>query len=77
MTDGKTTCQKDRLGNATCLPITRMLEYPPAQQIFIEMKDKLKRKTNYTLMLRFKSRLSRELEGFYLSSYTTQDGEKK
>ncbi|XP_039283006.1 LOW QUALITY PROTEIN: glutamyl aminopeptidase [Nilaparvata lugens] len=61
----------------TRLPITRLLEYPPAQQIYIEVKEKFRKKVNYTLVLRFTSRLSHELEGFYLSSYTTAEGEKR
>ena len=54
-----------------------MLEYPPRQQLYIEMKDKLRKKTNYTIVIRFTNRLGKELEGFYISSYTNKDGEKR
>ncbi|XP_049864292.1 endoplasmic reticulum aminopeptidase 1-like isoform X3 [Schistocerca gregaria] len=59
------------------MAISRLLEYPAGQQIYLEARDKFRKKVNYTLSLRFTSRLSRELEGFYLSSYVTKDGERK
>ncbi|XP_024085404.1 endoplasmic reticulum aminopeptidase 1-like isoform X2 [Cimex lectularius] len=58
-------------------PIARMLEYPPRQQLYLEMKDKFRKKVNYTIVMRFTTRLSREMEGFYISSYTNKDGEKR
>lgn len=58
------------------LGIAKILEYPPRQQLYIEMKEKL-RKRNYTLVMRFTTRLSREMEGFYISSYKTKDGETR
>ncbi|XP_069679087.1 endoplasmic reticulum aminopeptidase 1-like isoform X2 [Periplaneta americana] len=57
--------------------ITRMLEYPAAQQIYLQVKEKFKVKGYYILNLRFQFWLSRELEGFYISSYHTEDGETK
>ncbi|KAL1122590.1 hypothetical protein AAG570_002920 [Ranatra chinensis] len=72
ITDKVTTDRKThRLG------ISRMLEYPPRQQLYLEMKDKFRKRVNYTLIMRFTTRLNKELEGFYISSYTTRDGEKK
>ncbi|XP_046689288.1 LOW QUALITY PROTEIN: endoplasmic reticulum aminopeptidase 2-like [Homalodisca vitripennis] len=59
------------------LQIARFLEYPNGQQLYLEMKEKFRRRVNYTLIMRFATRLSRELEGFYLSSYTTKDGERR
>ena len=59
------------------LAISRLLEYPPRQQLFLEMKEKFKKKTNYTLVMKFTTRLGKEMEGFYISSYTTKDGDKK
>ncbi|XP_018905353.1 endoplasmic reticulum aminopeptidase 1 isoform X2 [Bemisia tabaci] len=59
------------------VPILRFLEYTSGQQIYIEFKEKLRRRTNYTLMIRYTTRLSRELDGFYLSSYNTSTGEKR
>ncbi|CAB0011016.1 unnamed protein product, partial [Nesidiocoris tenuis] len=58
------------------LPIARILEYPPRQQLYIELKDKLRKKVNYTIVMKFTTRLGKELEGFYISSYTTKSGEK-
>jgi len=59
------------------LTITRFLEYPAGQQVYIETKEKLRKKVNYTLNIRFNSRLGRDLEGFYLSSYVNKQGETK
>lgn len=59
------------------LEIERFLEYPRAQQIYIEMKDLLPVGGNYSLNIRYSSRLGRELEGFYLSSYITKKGDTK
>lgn len=65
----------DRKGHR--LPITRFLEYPAGQQVYMELKEKLRKKVNYTLVVRFNSRLGRDLEGFYLSSYVNKQGETK
>jgi Peptidase family M1. len=54
-----------------------MLEYSAGQQVYIEFKENLRKKTNYTLILRYYTRLNQDMEGFYLSSYTTRDGKKK
>ncbi|XP_024220191.2 endoplasmic reticulum aminopeptidase 1 isoform X1 [Halyomorpha halys] len=59
------------------LSIARLLEYPPRQQLYLEMKDKFRKRVNYTLVMRFTTRLSREMEGFYISSYKTKDGETR
>ncbi|XP_073998601.1 endoplasmic reticulum aminopeptidase 1-like isoform X3 [Rhodnius prolixus] len=59
------------------LAISRLLEYPPRQQLYLEMKDKFKRKVNYTLTMKFTTKLSKEMEGFYISSYINKDGEKR
>ncbi|XP_067012904.2 endoplasmic reticulum aminopeptidase 1 isoform X2 [Anabrus simplex] len=59
------------------LTIVRLLEYLPAQQLYLEVKEKFRKRHNYTLSLRFTSKLSHELEGFYLSSYINKEGEKK
>lgn len=54
-----------------------MLEYLAGQQIFMELDEELKREENYTLVIKYTTRLGTELEGFYLSSYVTRSGEKK
>lgn len=59
------------------LNITRLLEYPAAQQMYLEIREKFHKKETFTLRLRFQFWLSRELEGFYISSYHTVDGETK
>lgn len=59
------------------MKIARMLEYTGFQQIYIEIKDKFRKKHNYTLNVRFTSKLSREFEGFYISSYISKDGERR
>lgn len=57
--------------------VSRMLEYSAGQQILLEFDDKLSAENNYTLIIKYTTRLSRELEGFYLSSYTTSKGERR
>jgi hypothetical protein len=58
------------------LKITRMLEYAPRQQIYIEFRDKLRKKSNYSLNLRWYSKLNYDPEGFYVDEYDL-DGSKK
>ncbi|KAL7295649.1 hypothetical protein TKK_0011007 [Trichogramma kaykai] len=66
---------QDRKGHR--LKISRMLEYPKHQQIYLELEEsKFRRKGNYTVHLRFVSKLKNELEGFYLSSYVNAAGDK-
>ncbi|KAJ9582424.1 hypothetical protein L9F63_003222, partial [Diploptera punctata] len=63
-------------GKGHQLNITRMLEYPGAQQVYIQVREKFKRRAHYILNLRFQYWLSRELEGFYISTNNTAfDGE--
>lgn len=54
-----------------------MLEYSAGQQILLEFDEMLSAERNYTLIVKYTTRLSRELEGFYLSSYTTSKGERR
>lgn len=61
----------------TIYEVSRMLEYSAGQQIFMEFEETLSAEYNYTLILKYTTRLSRELEGFYLSSYTTSKGERR
>ncbi|XP_006571773.2 endoplasmic reticulum aminopeptidase 1 isoform X1 [Apis mellifera] len=67
---------QDRKGHR--LKISRLLEYPKHQQLYLELEEsKFRKRGNYTVHLRFISKLSSELEGFYLSSYVTPEGEKR
>ncbi|XP_051160347.1 endoplasmic reticulum aminopeptidase 2-like isoform X1 [Leptopilina boulardi] len=67
---------QDRKGHR--LKIAKLLEYPKHQQVYLELEEsKFRKKANYTVHLRFVSKLKNELEGFYLSSYVTSDGEKR
>ncbi|KAF6199081.1 hypothetical protein GE061_007106, partial [Apolygus lucorum] len=66
-----------RKNRSPSLQVARMLEYPPRQQLYLELKDKLRKKTNYTIVMRFTTRLGKEMEGFYISSYTNKEGEKR
>lgn len=59
------------------LKIQRVLEYPPRQQLYIELKDRLRRKTNFTLNMRWYSRLIPEPEGFYVDQYDGGNGVKR
>ncbi|XP_045526197.1 uncharacterized protein LOC123715286 isoform X1 [Pieris brassicae] len=49
--------------------IVKALDFPPAEQTYIEFKEKLRRKYNYTLSLRFVTKLDRsdKLRGFFLT----------
>lgn len=58
------------------LKINRMLEYPQRQQVYIEFRDKLRKKSNYSLNLRWFSKLNSAAEGFYVDEYDS-DGMKK
>lgn len=57
--------------------VSKMLEYSAGQQILLEFEENLSAEHNYTLIIKYTTRLSRELEGFYLSSYTTSKGERR
>lgn len=58
------------------LKINKLLEYPPRQQIYIEFRDKLRKKSNYSLNLRWYSKLSSEPEGFYVDEYDVAGSRK-
>ncbi|XP_025159395.1 glutamyl aminopeptidase isoform X3 [Harpegnathos saltator] len=62
---------------ASKLKIAKFLEYPAREQVYLELESTFRRRTNYTLHLRFASKLSNELDGFYLSSYSTPTGETR
>ncbi|XP_071451977.1 endoplasmic reticulum aminopeptidase 1-like [Hetaerina americana] len=69
-------------GHGHEMNITRFLECPSLQQVYVEVEEKSRqplRRTGgvYVLILRYTYRLSRELEGFYLSSYVDDSGEKR
>lgn len=66
---------QDSRGNN--LTISRLLEYPGAQQIYIEIREKLEKKHNYTMKIRYNFELNREERGFYLTSYINENGDKK
>ncbi|XP_028128898.1 endoplasmic reticulum aminopeptidase 2-like isoform X2 [Diabrotica virgifera virgifera] len=66
---------QDRHGNN--LTIIKMLEYLGGQQLYIEIREKFKKRHNYVLRIRYNSKLNREAEGFYISSYNTKNGERK
>lgn len=58
--------------------ITRLLEYIRGEQIYIEVKDnKFRKRNNYTLNIRYITKLNREHEGFYVSSYVRADEERR
>lgn len=60
------------------MKIAKLLEYPKHQQLYLELEEsKFRKRGNYSLFLNFASQLSSELEGFYLSTYTTAEGEKR
>lgn len=66
---------QDSKGNN--LTITRLLEYPGAQQIYIEVREKFEKRHNYTMKFRYNFELNKLNTGFYLTSYINENGEKK
>lgn len=63
---------QDRRGNN--MTIVKTLDYPGAQQLFIETREKFKKRGNYTLKIRYNFKLNREKVGFYISSYISKEG---
>uniref|UniRef100_T1GZ72 Aminopeptidase N-like N-terminal domain-containing protein n=1 Tax=Megaselia scalaris TaxID=36166 RepID=T1GZ72_MEGSC len=63
----------EKAANSVGLNVNGMLEYPPRQQLYIEVKEKLQKKKNYTLNLRWYSKLNPEPEGFYVDYYENSD----
>lgn len=60
------------------MKIEKLLEYPRHQQLYLELEDsKFRKRGNYTVHLRFVSKLTSELEGFYISTYTDADGDRR
>ncbi|XP_055637883.1 endoplasmic reticulum aminopeptidase 2 isoform X2 [Toxorhynchites rutilus septentrionalis] len=59
------------------LKILRILEYPPRQQLYIELRDKLRKKANYTLSIRWYSKLITEPDGFFVDQFETEPNVKK
>nr|XP_027215499.1 endoplasmic reticulum aminopeptidase 1-like [Penaeus vannamei] len=57
--------------------ISKFLEYPAHQQLYLKLDEILRRGSNYTLRLSYEFTLKEGLEGFYLSSYKTANGEKR
>ncbi|XP_066598523.1 endoplasmic reticulum aminopeptidase 2-like isoform X2 [Prorops nasuta] len=67
---------QDRKGHR--LKIAKLLEYRKHQQLYLELEEsKFRKRGNYSVHLRFATKLSSELEGLYLSNYVTADGEKR
>lgn len=66
---------QDRKGHN--LRVSRFLEYLDGQQLYIELKDKFRKRNNYTLNIRYTTKLGRESRGFYISSYMSKDGDRR
>lgn len=59
------------------LKILRILEYPPRQQLYIELRDKLRKKTNFTLSIRWYSKMITEPDGFFVDVFEPEPDVKK
>ncbi|KAJ8923593.1 hypothetical protein NQ315_010172 [Exocentrus adspersus] len=59
------------------LTINKILEYPGAEQLYIETREKFRKRHNYTLKIRFNSKLNKNPEGFYITSYISKEGDKR
>ncbi|XP_055613354.1 endoplasmic reticulum aminopeptidase 2 [Uranotaenia lowii] len=59
------------------LKILRILDYPPRQQLYIELRDKLRKKANYTLSIRWYSKMITEPDGFFVDQFETDADVRK
>ena len=59
------------------LKILRILEYTPRQQLYIELRDKLRKKANYTLSIRWYSKMITDPDGFFVDQFETEHDVKK
>ncbi|XP_068680760.1 endoplasmic reticulum aminopeptidase 2-like isoform X3 [Montipora foliosa] len=59
------------------LTVQRILLFKRNQQLCVEFFKRLRKGEMYVLNLRFKSKISNRLEGFYKSYYTNKHGEKR
>ncbi|XP_076056130.1 endoplasmic reticulum aminopeptidase 1-like [Oratosquilla oratoria] len=59
------------------IKIIKFLVYQKHQQLYLGLSPILRRGSNYTLKINYETALKEGLEGFYLSSYKTVDGEKR
>lgn len=59
------------------LKILRILEYPPRQQLYIELRDKLRKKTNFTLSIRWHAKMSTEPDGFFVDVFESEPDVKQ
>lgn len=64
-------------GSKRAIEVVKSLEYPKNEQLYIEVNEILKPHENYTLWIDFKKHLEEKLEGFYISSYKSADGQKR
>jgi hypothetical protein len=55
----------------------RVLQYPHNEQVYVQTRDTLQKGKSYVLSVQFSGELATSLVGFYRSSYTTSDGEKR
>ncbi|XP_035230136.1 endoplasmic reticulum aminopeptidase 2-like, partial [Stegodyphus dumicola] len=63
--------------NETIIPVLQHLEYPKHQQLYIKFDGTFIPDLKYKLRIDFRRHLEESMEGFYVSSYTTSDGEKR
>merc|ERR1719357_527929 len=59
------------------LKIRRLLNYPEREQAYLETDKAMKPGKIYSVRLKFEYSLSKSLEGFYLSSYTDDNGNER
>lgn len=59
------------------LNVERMLEYPFREQIYLETDEYMVPGVSYAIRLKFQYKLSKHLEGFYLSRYKNEAGQHR
>lgn len=65
-----------QLGEGVSKAVT-VLEYLPRQQIAVQFSEDLKAGQSCVLTLEYSANLSHSYDGFYNSSYTDKDGNKR
>ncbi|MEQ2209370.1 hypothetical protein XENOCAPTIV_029137, partial [Xenoophorus captivus] len=69
-------CTFTRLGDGQAHDVT-VLEYKPRQQIAVKFPEELKTGQQCVLIFDYSANLSHTYDGFYNSSYTDKDGNKR
>ena len=59
------------------LKVEKLLEFPQRQQVYLETDHVMSPGVTYAIRIKFEYKLSDQLAGFYLSTYTDHNGNKR